>query len=302
MENVEIRYNKRFGKWEGVVDGRVVSRAATEQKVMNSLARKGLSIEVDDRQGSNFDFEQEKVKFSVNERFTFLEHFVKMVARGQSTALFISGPGGLGKTHTVMETLKQCGKTEDTIGEIDGDFIVIKGFTTAKGMYRCLFENNGKIIVFDDADSSFKDVIGINILKGALDSNEKRVISWMAETRSQDDDLPSRFEFTGRVIFISNLPMNKVPQALVSRCTKVSLDMTTEEKVDRIEMVMSEGGFMPNVDHYIKMEVMQFVRENSVKFTDLNVRSVMNLVKIRNSMDQDEAKMFSRVALYSATA
>lgn len=299
MKSVEIRYNKALGKWDGIVEGRVISRASTQEKVQNTLLKRGYSTEVSD---TEFDFQEEKLNFSVNERFMFLEYFVKMIARGQSNALFISGPGGLGKTHTVMETLKACGKKEDAIGEIDGDFIVIKGFTTAKGMYRALWENNGKIVVFDDADSSFKDVIGINILKGALDSSERRVISWMAETRSQDDDLPSRFEFTGRVIFISNLSMSKVPQALVSRCTKVSLDMTTDEKVSRIAMVMNEGGFMPGVDQYIKMEVMEFVRKNSNKFTDLNVRSVMNLVKIRNSMDADEAKLFDRVAMYSAQA
>jgi len=300
---VEIRYNRSFGKWEGLLDGRVVSRASSEEKVKRTLAKKGEpTFNVNTNSNVDFTIPEEKVHFSVTERFHFLEHFVKMVARGQSNALFVSGPGGLGKTHTIMETLKQCGKKEDAIGEIDGDFIVIKGFTTAKGMYRTLWENNGKIIVFDDADSSFRDLIGANILKGALDSSDKRVISWMAETRSQDDDLPSRFEFTGRVIFISNLVMSKVPQAIVSRCMKVSLDMNTEEKVDRIEMVMQERGFMQNVDFHIKMEVMNFIREHAVKFTDLNVRSAMNLVKIRNSMDQDEAKSFERVALYNAVA
>lgn len=297
---IEIRFNKKLGKWEGILDGEVVTRSKNENSVKRRMAKKSN----EELFATDEAIEQADTvpsEFSVDERFEFLEHFVKMVARGQSNSLFVSGPGGLGKTHTVLETLKKCGKKEETLGDFEGDFITIKGYTTAKAMYRTLWENNGKIVIFDDADSSYKDVVGMNILKAALDSYDRRIVTWGAEGRG-DDDLPSRFEFTGRVIFISNMSMERVPQALVSRSLKVSLDMNCEEKVSRIETVIKQKEFMPNVDKEIKVEVMNFIRENAKKFTDLNIRSAMNLVKIRNSMDSDEAKMFDKIALYNAIA
>jgi hypothetical protein len=58
-------------------------------------------------------------------------------------------------------------------------FTQIKGFSTAKNMFRTLYENNGSTIIFDDCDSILKDAIAINILKAALDSYDKRVITWV---------------------------------------------------------------------------------------------------------------------------
>ena len=34
---------------------------------------------------------------------------------------------------------------------------MVKGYSTAKGLYRTLFENNGMVIIFDDCDSILKD-------------------------------------------------------------------------------------------------------------------------------------------------
>lgn len=296
MSATTVLYNVKKSKWDVLVDGKVTNTVSTKEKAERILRNMGYdSFAV----APISTVQKAEKEFSINERFDFLSHFVKMVARKQSHALFISGPGGLGKTHTVLETLAKAGKREMAIGDYDGDYVIIKGFTTAKGMYRTLYENNGKIIIFDDADSSFKDVIGINILKGALDSNDKRIISWNAEF-PEKEDLPNRFEFIGSVIFISNMTMEKVPQALVSRCMKVSLDMDAQEKVDRIAHVMFEPNFCGSVDRSMKQEVLDFITQNAERFNDLNIRAALNLVKIRNSMDYDEVEKFQKIALYTS--
>ena len=42
----------------------------------------------------------------------------------------------------------------------------------------------------------------LNIIKSALDTYEKRTISWMAKM-NKNDEYPQQFEFTGRIIIIS---------------------------------------------------------------------------------------------------
>lgn len=287
-----IRFNKSLNKFELIVNGTVVAKGS--QGYCKNRMRK---LNINDKAVS-ITADTPKSEFSVTERFDFIQTFVRMIAKKQLNSLVITGDGGLGKTHTVIETLKALGKKETQYGIDgedaygDGDFVVIKGFSTAKGLFRSLWEHNGKIIIFDDADSVHKDVVGANILKGALDSNDKRVISWNAEFKDSDD-MPNRFEFYGRCIFISNLSLAKFPQPLISRSMKVDLTLNTEEKLDRIEHVLSE----------VKMEatdrnaVVSFLRKYADRITDLNVRSALSVAKLQQTVDNWE-----RLALYSVTA
>lgn len=286
-----IRFNPKIDKYELVVNGKVVAKGS--EYYMGRQAKKlGITINTDAVMQAQ-SVSSEKCEFSVDERFQFIEQFVGMVKRKVMTSLILTGDGGLGKTYTVINTLKKLGLKEDTIGEFGGDFVVIKGYSTAKAMYRTLWENNGKIIIFDDADSVHKDPIGANILKGALDSEAKRVITWGAEF-SEREELPNRFEFTGRVIFISNLPLVKFPQSLLSRSMKVDLTLSLEEKVERIAHVFGEV----DADRDDKTEALVFIRKNASKFTDLNVRSAINVLKLK----RDIGEGWERIALYTVMA
>jgi hypothetical protein len=290
-----IRFNAKLEKFE-LLDGNKVVARGSENYMKHRAKQLGMDIGSFGKktaQKAVIATEMPKSEFSVTERFNFIDTFVGMIVKKNLNSLIITGDGGLGKTHSVVEGLKARGLTEDTIGELDGDFVVIKGFSTAKALYRTLWENNGKVIVFDDADSVHKDPIGANILKGALDSGDKRVISWGAEVRGEDE-LPSRFEFFGRVIFISNLPLVKFPQALLSRSMKVDLTLNTEEKLDRIEHVMGEV----RGEASDKRAVVQFLRKHADKITDLNVRSALSVLKLAQTVDGD----WQRLALYSVTA
>lgn len=289
QKNTFSGIKEKDGRFFGYINGKAVCSSFDRAKVEAKL---GYAVE-----NVNTPVE-EKIVFGINERFEFIEKFVKMVARGISNSLIITGPGGLGKTHTVLNTLDSMGKKEMSIGDLDGDFVVIKGFSTAKAMYRELYENNGKLIIFDDCDSVLKDPIASNILKAALDSYDRRIISWGAEFKGEDD-LPNRFEFIGRVIFISNMTMDRVPQAIVSRSLKCDVSMTVSEKVDRIESVVFSNEFMPNYSYEVKADVVAFIRKNANKFGDLNIRSAINIAKVRY---HDDDGSWEKLALYMAVA
>jgi len=285
-----IVLNKKTNDFEYHINGKMIRRSKNRSKLEQTVIGLGYKLDQVTATHNIGEVIVKKSEFTVSERFEFITQFTKLAAKGVIPGLVITGDGGLGKTHTVLETMHSLKLKEDTIGTVDGDFVFIKGYSTPRNLYTSLYHNNGKIIIFDDCDSSFKDPIGANIFKAALDSYAKRIISWGAE--SKDDSVPSRFEFTGKVIFISNLTLDKFPQAILSRSMLVDLTLNQEEKLDRIEDV-----FM-NETHYEKedkMEVLAFIKKNVAKAKDLNIRSAFNIIKIKMAIGEG----WEKPALYN---
>ena len=144
-----------------------------------------------------------------------------------------------------------------------------------------LFENNKSIIVFDDCDSVMKDPVALNLLKGALDSYGKRIISWNADMR--DDDLPKSFNFEGRVIFISNMDQNRIDQALRSRSMMIDLSMTAEQKIDRMQFIAESAEFMPEFTKEQKMDSLALIRELANEAKEISLRTLISVTKIRSA-------------------
>lgn len=234
-------------------------------------------------------------QFAINDRFTFTDQLVKMVAKGQTASCVITGEGGLGKSFTVMKALRDAGLkdvSELPIGEVippRGCFRVVKGFSTAKGLYRILFENQNSIIVFDDCDSILKDPDALNLLKGALDSYDKRYITW--NTSINDDGLPRSFEFKGGVVFVSNMAADKISQAIRSRAMNVDLSMTTDQKIERMETIMRSDEFMYDVPMPFKIESLDLIRQNKDTASEISLRTLINVTKIRNSGNSNWASL-----------
>lgn len=214
-------------------------------------------------------------KFTVSERFEFIEQFIKMIGTKKTNSVILTGDPGLGKSYTVVNKLKSLGMREILLDN-DGDFIVIKGYSTPRFLYETLYNYNGKVVIFDDADAIHKDDIGSNMLKAALDSGPNRILTWGKKT-VENDDIPTRFEFTGRCIFISNLSITQFPPALLSRSYAVDLTLTIPEKLKRIEMVIHE---YPGKTH----EVMEFFNSNAKDFKDVSIRSALSVLKLANSL------------------
>jgi hypothetical protein len=213
-----------------------------------------------------------------------------MVADGVQPSAVITGEGGLGKTFTVTKTLESKGYKDISdladfqVGSIINMrkcFTFVKGYSTPKGLYRTLFENNKSIIVFDDCDSVLKDPIALNILKSALDSYGKRIISWNADMR--DEDLPRSFNFEGRVIFISNLDEGKIDQAIRSRSMMIDLSMTTDQKIERMETIAAAEEFLPEYDSSIKNDALALIRELKDEVKEISLRTLISVSKIRAS-------------------
>jgi hypothetical protein len=232
--------------------------------------------------------EQKTEKFGINERFKFVEQLISMVATGVQPSAVITGEGGLGKTYTVTKTLEKAGFKDisdladfqvGSVVNMRKCFTFVKGYSTPKGLYRTLFENNKGIVVFDDCDAVLKDPISLNLLKSALDSYGKRIISWNAEMR--DEDLPRSFNFEGRVIFISNLDEGKIDQAIRSRSMMIDLAMTSDQKIERMETIAQAEEFMPEYDKSIVADAIALIRELKDECKEISLRTLISVSKIR---------------------
>jgi hypothetical protein len=318
----KIFFNKSASRWEAVVEGRVLGSSKNmitgaeylRRSIESGYSKKasglgitrcempdGISVE------SVIDVENPVMasapEFSINERFSIMEDYIDMVANCKLASTVVTGEGGLGKSFTVLGALKKAGLQNiadmDIGARFDGarGYLVVKGFSTAKGLFRTLYENRKQIIVFDDCDSILRDPVPVNILKAALDSYDKRIVSWNAEGWGGDEDLPKSFEFEGGVIFISNMAKHKIPQAIRSRAMCADVSMTREEVLQRMEVIISSDSFMPEFDELHKIEALEFIAGNADNplVNELNLRSLVNVIKARASKPDS----WKRIALYS---
>ena len=243
--------------------------------------------------------------FTIDEKFGMMEDLIDMTIRGSSKGMLITGRGGIGKTFTVLERLEKLGKVdymkaraeagvteidpEDSDEEIEdkvhslaelgssGDYVVFKGYASPAALYRLLYEHQNRIVIFDDCDRIIRDETAVNILKGALDTYDKRWISW--NTNAAAPDLPPCFEFKGQVIIITNTEMQNVDEAVRTRCFKVDVSMTPEQRVQRMRSVLPK--IMPEVDLHLKEDALKLMTDNLAIAQDVSFRSLMNVIKLR---------------------
>ena len=277
------------GKYVATVNGKTVKRSKREH--LEYVIRKATKESVDSAP-------VQESRFSINERFGFVSDMVAMLASGAQASVVVTGPGGLGKSFTVTKSLVDCGLQDvslledfavGTVLKTAKTFRVIKGYSTPKGLYRTLYENKDGVIVFDDCDSVLKDAVSLNLLKGALDSYSRRIISWRADIK--DEDLPTSFEFKGRVIFISNLASSNIDQAIITRSMAVDLSMTNKQKIERMQHLLTSGEFMPEFDKTIKADAMGLIERLQDSVKELSLRTLIQVTKIRQSAGKNWANL-----------
>lgn len=283
-----ISFDKASGKYTCEINGTSFKTAKKDYVEYMYKKITGVKKSYDEIAGNVKEVKSDR--FCINQRFSFVEKLISMVASGVQPSAVITGQGGLGKTYTVMKTLVAAGYTDgSTLADFQVGqtvqrskmFVTVKGYSTAKGLFRTLFENNGSVIVFDDCDSVLKDPVALNLLKGALDSYGKRVISWNADMK--DEDLPRSFDFTGKVVFISNKSQNDIDQAIRSRSMMIDLAMTLDQKIDRMEFIAKSDEFMPEYDMAVKMDAMNLIKTLKNDCKEISLRTLISVSKIRAS-------------------
>ena len=267
--------------------------------------------------------EGEHVSFS--ESIEHLESLVTGLVRGSFNALLICGKGGTGKTQTVEETFEGLGLN-------DGNgYFKNTGTASPFGIYELLYKNRNNIILFDDSDGALADQDGRNLLKAATDTKKKRKIAWSKknaklydpvqgvpqkkrsekasnandsdeefgdldiddEMEDKKDMIPSYFDFEGRIIFISNLSLNKLDPdgALRTRAFVIAINPTDAEMLERMEAIMDsvklEAG---HLSHDQRREVLDVIKNRSGK-KELSLRTLVRSLNLAASGVQNWRKL-----------
>ena len=237
----------------------------------------------------------EQIIERLRERFEILDAMTQAVKSGDVRAMIVSGPPGVGKSYGVEAVLEKA-DLFTKIASKKPKYEVVKGAMSALGLYAKLYEysEKGNVIVFDDCDSILLDDLSLNILKGALDSSEKRYISWNTDSRLlRSEGIPDRFEFKAGAVFITNIKFEHVKSkklrdhldALESRCHYIDLQMdTNREKILRIRQIVADG----MLDRYdfdqpevVRDELVEFVEQNADKLRELSLRMVLKLADLK---------------------
>lgn len=257
----------------------------------------------------------ETPKVDINQRFEAYSRYVKAVIQKKFKSCIAYGSGGTGKTYTALQQLRAAGMKEydedknspamylnddqKENGEANYDFVKISGQATPTALYKALYEHNGKILLFDDCDSVLQNEVSVNLLKAALDTTGDGTVTYASGKDilgADDQKIPQRFKFKGRVIFISNLSAGAMPQPLKSRSLSVDLTMDRTQTVDRIEKIATNPKTkeltnltFPNITYKPKdlRKVIDFAREHKDNFGDLSIRTIGALLAIKGISDSE---------------
>lgn len=276
----------------GEVQGKLRRARSEKSRAAHMRAAEELRARIAEQERAEIDSQKTDQRELGLDVFKSIELYTIQVARGKSNSLIISGDAGVGKTRTVKDTLESLGMYKDS------DYYFATGTATTAGLYETLFIHRSKLIVFDDCDAVFKEPDSVNLLKGALDTYDVREISKLTKgntfdsTDMKDADmqmefettkkLPNKFEFTGRIIFISNLPESKFDKALLSRALHVDVHLSKQELFDRMREIMRK--LCPDVEQAAKEEALDYlihITSNYPTKFDLNIRTLIHSINLR---------------------
>lgn len=245
---------------------------------------------------------------SAESRWGAYDGYLDMVLENESRGLIVYGRGGVGKTYTLLKKLKENINPETGEAykkynvELDNlpqeyDYAKITGKATPVGVFQSLYEHNGKLIIFDDCDSVLEDKDSLMMLKAVLDTSGDQVVTYSTSSKIKDSngiEIPQKFRFKGRIIFISNMPTDKFNSnphlaAVKTRNLTLDLSMTADETMDRIKNILPKmqiednNGNIINLSDQDKDEVYQFFEKykNKTDLTNLNARTFGNIAKIK---------------------
>ena len=270
-------------------------RGVYARKPRSSAAEKLAAVNVSYNAQANETDEQ--IDARIAERFEILDLLTEACMVGNSRSLIVSGPAGLGKSYTVEKTLAEW----DPNGI---NHVIIKGYVRATGLVKLLyqFQQEGQVIVFDDADTIFFDDTSLNLLKAVCDTTERRRVSWLSEGKLVDEDsgefIPRSFDFEGTVIFISNYDFDAMIDkghklaphfnALISRSHYIDLAMKTRrDYLVRIRQVIREG-MLSDLNESERNDVVNFIERNHPRLREMSLRMAIKIGNLRKMNDNWE--------------
>jgi hypothetical protein len=205
---------------------------------------------------------------ALEERQALLAHHVKMVARGMSNGLFAVGPGGLGKSRVISQTLAEEGIVP----------VVLNSHITPLGLYTAMYQHRKDALLWlDDADACYVNLPILGLLRSGLWGQGERIVTY---TSSQLQGLPASFPFTSRIICTANVvPKRNEPfRAVLSRVDVFELTASNDDVLELMRAMAGKG--FNKLPPATCLEVVDFIaraggtRQLSVRLFEGSMRKV----------------------------
>jgi hypothetical protein len=285
MENIDVfdTLVNKFANQVTITNKRVSAKRGTDWEKLRQdvLAASNDSLSIDDggdNESYEDDVEDTGVKFV--DSLKHLESLVKGITSGSFNALFVAGKGGTGKTQTVEKGLEAAG-LHDGAG-----YFKNTGSATAAGIYSLLFKYKKNIILFDDSDGALADQDSRNLIKAATDTKKIRKLAWTKSGSISDSDglIPSSFNFEGRIIFISNLPLDKLDpdKSIRTRAFVIVINPSNAEMVDYMSSILMDIKVEGNLSPKQRQQVLAVVREVGTT-NDISLRTLVRALNLAAS-------------------
>ena len=245
----------------------------------------------------------------INRRLKVMENMFRAVFFGSLYSVMIRSGPGIGKSHAVMEIVKELGLKEDV------DYIHIKGSVSAYGLYKLVChwseiaeqrkedakKKNGKteqgangkakakptvpVMVLDDVTVTGPQ--GKEILKGLADSYPVRTINWLTDRASMDPEevkskgkLPHKVNYTGGVIILTNEPVKKLDKPLIDRSIFLELEVPDAEMMERMRTIASGPKFQPDMDPKLKLKVLDWMCSDQYQGSERSMRTLVKACQL----------------------
>lgn len=260
--------------------------------VDNGLAGQGIVVTSNYEQAFIAAETEEEAMERISQTFSMLDKIVDGCAKeGGIRGLVVSGPPGIGKSYGVEKQLDVANMFRTLKGN-DPKYEFVTGGVSSIGLYQKLYFNRNpeNVLVFDDCDGILFEEECLSLLKGALNSGDKRRICWNKQSRVLNtEDIPDSFDFEASIIFLSNVDFERTIakgsriashlEAIISRCHYLDLEIgSTRDKLLRIKQIVRDGMLKPyNFSEEQEEEVLNFVFSNAEYLRELSLRMVKKI-------------------------
>jgi hypothetical protein len=243
------------------------------------------------------DRTDDEIAADLKETFEILGEMTSAVANGVVKGLVVSGPAGVGKSHTVEQELyRTLGVIAKLMGEMP-KYEVISGHISPIMLYTTLYRLSDAncVLVLDDCDV-LEDLEAVNILKAALDTKRVRRIHWgTASHVLEKEGVPTSFEFRGGVIFLTNAKLNNIKtgklaphcEAIVSRVHYLDLQINSmRERMIHIRNIVMNSDMLDdyNFSAATKKCLLDWLLDNVNNIAQVDLRTVIKASDLCKAM------------------
>lgn len=237
------------------------------------------------------------------------EQYLEFLDNPEQRFMISAGGAGIGKSYgfnKIAELLNMKPFEEgDQPGDDDYDIFEAPDVNSGKQLLGILKAHNGKIIVFDDNDKVLRRADCASVMKKATATTGKRIVG-------DPDDIKSNFEFTGRIMIMTNKDLNSLAEnedtkAVISRAMMVSeIYLTVPEQIEVMKSRYQDYEFKqaPRLDDEAadkkeRDEIMSLIEKNQknidpAQFTTRTFQEILiNKRKVDNANEKRNNPAFA---------